>query len=264
MKKLSVSVVIPTKDRGESFRRSIESCMNQTYPIQEIIVSEHGSAPETTRILRDVLGRREHGEYAQKPSIQHQSFPEENNITWNWMLGAMLARGEWIKYVFDDDWLEPQCVEVLAKLVSLNPYQTRVASCAGWFEPGAIPCYDRHRDEYPIQESVRNGLLSVSPVTMMIRKDSLIAAFGMFRMLPQSCFETGVGPNVLMNYGRVIKPGAQQFHKYTSQKLVHLGGDDLPGERRSLTSRLKESDPDTLYGNHALAYDLLDRLAVGG
>ena len=246
-----ISIVLPTYDRGAAFGRALTSALTQTYPVHEIIVSDDGGAPETAHYVAEARSQ------FPRALIRHHVWTRHVDMVTNWMLGAAMAEGSWIKYLFDDDWLEPDCLEVMA---GLTRAETTVVSCGGWFEPGSVPCYDRYNTSWPIHEAVRQGVLSVSPVTTLIHRRALISSFAQFPMLPRECIDTGVGPNVLMNYGQVV--GRSQYrHAYTPAKLVHLGGDDLPGERRSLTSRLKAEAPDTLYGNHAKAYDLLDELA---
>jgi glycosyltransferase involved in cell wall biosynthesis len=244
----AVSVVIPTRNRGMAFVRALGSALAQTYPIAEIIVSDHNSTDGTEDVVREVMRT--------EPHVRYVRWDESINITWNWMLGAMWSRGTHVKYLFDDDWLEPECVGTL--MMMMGP-QTLVAQCGATFEPSGVECYTDMRG-LSIPAAVRAGALSVSPVTALHRRDALIASFGQFPMLSQRAFDSGVGPNVLMNYGQVVMN--PELHRHTPGILVRLGGDDLPGEARSLTSRLKESDPELLYGEHAAAYDLLDRLAA--
>jgi len=111
-----------------------------------------------------------------------------------------------------------------------------------------------------LQDAVRAGRLSVSPVTALHRTDTLPRTYRLLRMLPPEAMHHGVGPIVLMNYGLVVREPHR--HRHTPQPLVWLGGDDLPGQARSTTSRLRDTDPHTLSHGHALAYDALDVLAA--
>ena len=178
---------------------------------------------------------------------------ESINITWNWILGFMASHGTHIKYVFDDDYLDPECCETL---LGLFEEETTVAQCGATFAWTGQPVYNDWTPQVPITWAVRAGVLSVSPVTALIRRDALLDAWGLMRRLSQRAFDSGVGPNVLMNYATVAR--WPQRMGYTPEILCHL--DDLPGELKSLTARLRAEDPETLFGCHEEAYRLLEAL----
>jgi glycosyltransferase involved in cell wall biosynthesis len=248
LKKPTVSMVIPTHNRGDSFVRALDSCLAQTYPFAEIVVSDHNSTDDTREITHEYMKR--------DPRISYHFWDERACITMNWILGATMSQGEWIKYVFDDDWLEPRCIEALLD----NAHEdTLVSQCGATFEPSGQVAYSVLQPGWSIPTMVRHGILSVSPVTAIHKRDALFKSFDLIALLPDVAFRSGVGPNVMMNYGMVVKD--ESLHRHIPNVLVRLGGDDLPGEARSLTSRLRESDPELLYGTHAAAYDVLDRLA---
>jgi glycosyltransferase involved in cell wall biosynthesis len=237
-----ISCIIPTRNRGDAFHRALQSCLNQTIDV-EIIVSDHASTDGTEEYVRDLNDDR----------ITYIRQHESINITWNWILGFMSSHGSHIKYVFDDDFLEPSCCE---KLLNLFTDETTVTQCGATFAWTGQKVYDYWTPEIPITQAVRQGILSVSPVTALIRRDALIFAWGLMRLLSQGAFDAGVGPNVLMNYATVVKnPHRMGF---TSEILCHL--DDLPDERKSLTRLLRETDPHTLSTCHDEAYDLLETL----
>lgn len=237
-----ISIIIPTRNRGEAFKRALNSALAQTVDC-EIIVSDHASTDGTEDYVRDLNDGR----------VTYIRQDESINITWNWILGFMHSGGEWIKYLFDDDYLEPSCCQTLLDLC--EPHTT-VAQCGATFAWTGQPVYNTYNPGDPIPPAVRSGVLSVSPVTALIRRDALIAGFGLMRRLSQRAFDSGVGPNVLMNYATVAS--APNRMAYTSEVLCHL--DDLPGELKSLTARLRADDPDTLFGCHEEAYRLLEAL----
>lgn len=237
-----ISIIIPTRNRGEAFKRSLNSALTQTADC-EIIVSDHASTDGTEDYVRDLNDDR----------VTYIQQDESINITWNWILGFMHSGGEWIKYLFDDDYLEPSCCQTLLDLC--EPHTT-VAQCGATFAWTGQPVYNTYNPGDPIPPAVRTGVLSVSPVTALIRRDALITGFGLMRRLSQRAFDSGVGPNVLMNYATVASAPTRMA--YTSEVLCHL--DDLPGELASLTARLRADDPETLFGCHEEAYRLLEAL----
>lgn len=237
-----ISIIIPTRNRGEAFKRSLASALTQTIEC-EIIVSDHNSTDGTQEYVENLKNSR----------ITYLRWDESINITWNWLLGFMAAQGEWIKYLFDDDWLEPECCEKL--LNSTNP-ETTVAQCGATFAWTGQPVYNTWTPDISIPDAVRTGVLSVSPVTALIRRDALITAWGHMKQISQKAFDSGVGPNVLINYATIASHPENM--SYVPELLCHL--DDLPGEHKSLTRHLRETDPETLFGCHEEAYRLLVEL----
>jgi glycosyltransferase involved in cell wall biosynthesis len=235
-----ISAIIPTRNRGDAFKRSLDSLLNQTIAV-EIVVSDHASTDGTA-------------EYVQQfPNVVYARWPDEINITQNWHLGYTISQGEWIKYCFDDDYLEPECCE---KMLALVETDTTVVQCGATFAWTGQSVYDTWTPNIPIPTAVRSGVLSVSPVTALIRRDALQEAWDAMPLLSQRAYDSGVGPNVLINYLTVAAHPKRMA--YTSEILCHL--DDLPGEHRSLTAHLRDTDPETLFGCHEEAYRLIEQL----
>ena len=246
---MSVSIVITTRNRAASLQRALASALEQTSDqVVEIIVSDNGSTDDTPDVIETMRKGRKWFVKAYRE--------DDMGITEHWVKAASHAKGDWIKYVFDDDWIEPTCVE---QLLAITDADTLVAQCGGTFDWLGQECYTAPSGNLP--SDVRNGRLSVSPVTALHRRDALLRSFDQFALLPEYCITSGVGPCVLMNYGQVAAEPWR--HAHTSERLVWLGGNDLPGDSRSTTSRLKEMDPGLLGAGHEAAYDLIDRLARG-
>ena len=237
-----ISCIIPTHNRGEAFKRSLQSCLDQTVPV-EIIVSDNNSTDGTMEYVLSLRDER----------ITYLRWDENINITWNWMLGFMASKGDWIKYVFDDDWLKPECCE---KLLSITNHETLVSQCGATFAWTGQPVYNSWTPNIPIPQAVRQGILSVSPVTALIRRDALVESWSLMRRLSPQAFESGVGPNVLINYATVAAHPERMA--YTQEILCHL--DDLQDERKSLTRLLRETDPATLHDCHEESYQFIESL----
>lgn len=237
-----ISCIIPTRNRGDAFVRALRSCLDQTVDV-EVVVSDHASTDGTRDYVMDLQDDR----------VLYVRQDESINITWNWILGFMHSNGDRVKYVFDDDYLEPECCETLSDMLDEG---MAVAQCGATFAWTGERVYDRWTPDIPIPLAVRQGVLSVSPVTAMMDRRALTYSFGLLRRLSQRAFDSGVGPNVLMNYAAVA--ASPELMGYTPRILCHL--DDLPDERKSLTRLLRETDPATLSGCHDESYDLLDSL----
>jgi len=99
----SVSVCVPTYNGADYIRQCIESTLSQTHEDIEILVVDDGSKDETIPAIH---------EYARRDSRIQISLNDVNlGLVHNWNRCASLARGTWIKFLFQDDFLEPECIE---------------------------------------------------------------------------------------------------------------------------------------------------------
>ncbi len=115
-----VSVVVPTCGRPELLKQSLSSALNQTYQNIEIIVSDdEWPAGESWRMVHAIAER--------DPRVRliRNEGPRGQVSNMNTLLRA--ARGEWIKPLYDDDVLSPECIE---KLVDAASAQEGVAIAA--------------------------------------------------------------------------------------------------------------------------------------
>lgn len=99
-----VSVGIPTYNRPEGLRRTLECITGQTYQNLEIIVSDNCSpGPETERVVR---------EFMEKDSrIQYFKQEENKGPTFNFRFVLEKATGEYFMWAADDDDWDPTYVE---------------------------------------------------------------------------------------------------------------------------------------------------------
>src|SRR5438270_12301052 len=97
-----VSVCIPTYN-GEAFvRQCIESVLAQSFPDFELIVVDDGSTDGTWDIVRD---------YEARDCRFRVSRNEVNKgLVGNWNHCVDVATGRWLKFVFQDDELAPECL----------------------------------------------------------------------------------------------------------------------------------------------------------
>ena len=103
-----VSICIPTFN-GELFiKNTLLSAISQTYPNIEIIISDDSSSDRTCEIAEHVL--------------QDSNFPyrilkhARLGLVENWNFCIKEAKGKYIKFLFQDDHLEPACVQKLMEV----------------------------------------------------------------------------------------------------------------------------------------------------
>lgn len=98
-----ISICIPTYNGAQYIIKCIESALAQTYTNFEIIVNDDGSSDNTVIIVN---------EYSKKDK-RIKVFQNTSNIGLvnNWNATLNLSSGEYIKWLFQDDWLEPNAIE---------------------------------------------------------------------------------------------------------------------------------------------------------
>lgn len=110
-----VSICIPTYNGAEYLDECLRSAIAQTYPHLEIVIVDDSSSDDTLRIAREHAAR--------DPRIAVHRNQKNLGLVGNWNRCIELARGEWIKFLFQDDLLHPQCVQ---KLVAEGQAQGRL------------------------------------------------------------------------------------------------------------------------------------------
>ncbi|MEG3860895.1 glycosyltransferase [Microcoleus sp. herbarium12] len=108
-----VSICIPTYN-GEAFiEETIKSAIAQTYPNIELIVSDDGSTDRTIAIAQSFLSQTT----ADFRIILHRNY----GLSQNWNFCIEQAKGEYIKFLFQDDLLAPECIEKMVAVAQQNP-----------------------------------------------------------------------------------------------------------------------------------------------
>lgn len=106
MNKPTVSVIIPTYNRAHLLPRAIESVLNQTYQVFEVIIIDDGSTDKTREVVKSFT----------TPNIKYIKFEKNKGAAAARNIGINVARGEFIAFQdSDNEW----CREKLTKQVEL-------------------------------------------------------------------------------------------------------------------------------------------------
>jgi len=129
------SIVIPTCQRHDTLKYSIQSVINQTYKEFELVIMDNFSSLETAEVVVAFADDR----------IKYFRAPERLSMSENWELGLSYATGEYIFVLGDDDALMPDGLELCLKLI--KEYNVKIVSWLrysyGW--PNAIVPWVRNR-----------------------------------------------------------------------------------------------------------------------
>lgn len=103
-----VSICIPTYNGGKHIAAALDSALAQTYTNIEVIVCDDGSSDRTLEILEAYCSA-----YPARLSVAARS---RVGMVENWNRCLELASGQYIKFLHQDDWLAPDCVEAMVAL----------------------------------------------------------------------------------------------------------------------------------------------------
>jgi glycosyltransferase involved in cell wall biosynthesis len=106
-----VSICIPTYNGERWISDCIDSALNQTYSPLEILIVDDGSKDQTVELVRKVKDQR----------VRLVVNPANCGLAGNWNECVRLAKGDFIKFLFQDDAFYPQCVERMMQMFVTQP-----------------------------------------------------------------------------------------------------------------------------------------------
>jgi glycosyltransferase involved in cell wall biosynthesis len=106
-----VSICVPTYNGEKWLRECLNSALEQTYDHLEVLVLDDVSADSTVSIARSFQDER----------IRVAVNPQNRGLVGNWNESIRQAKGDLIKFLFQDDTLYPACVEKLVGMFEAYP-----------------------------------------------------------------------------------------------------------------------------------------------
>jgi glycosyltransferase involved in cell wall biosynthesis len=100
-----VSVCVPTYNGKEHLAECLNSIISQSFKNFEVLLCDDESSDGTLDFARQLAGS--------DPRFRFIANPRRFGLVGNWNNCVQQARGEWIKFVFQDDIISPACVEKL-------------------------------------------------------------------------------------------------------------------------------------------------------
>lgn len=148
----TISVCIPTYNGAQYLTDCLDSVLSQTLPDFEVVIVDDGSSDDTLDIA--------HSYRLRDPRIR--VFKNEGNLglAGNWNRCVHLSRGQWIKFVFQDDLVLPEC---LSRMLSVaTEHGSPLISCRRdfIFEP---PMSEKDRQYYLDNQAQIQALYRESP-----------------------------------------------------------------------------------------------------
>lgn len=153
VRKMEISVIIPCYNAEEYIDRCLKSVMEQTIGLDmyEVILVNDASTDGTLEKLYQ-------WEEKYPDNIMVVTYDENIRQGGARNVGFQYSRGKYIGYVDDDDWLEPDMLEVLYEKISTGKYDVVKGKCIRENAKGekTIPTENRQDVEYHF--AAKNGL----------------------------------------------------------------------------------------------------------
>lgn len=233
-----VTICVPTYRRPQLLKRALESVARQTYGgALTCIVSDNGQQPEVMAIVEDLR--------VSSPRVNWVGLqtPEVVTPVENWRRAVAEATTEWVKVLWDDDWMEPRFLqqtinEALASNVAAVTTAARVVAPDG--ETRLLYETTPRLKRPPPDDVLRrySGILPalpVSPAAALLRRDFVVEAIDSSKALGP-CFETAMGPDLIM----ILEPALQGALAHVPEVLVNFwaGRDSITMTSNELRLRL--------------------------
>ncbi|MBF8191064.1 glycosyltransferase family 2 protein [Nonomuraea sp. K274] len=97
-----VSIALPVRDAADRLEAVVRSALAQDHPHIELVVSDNASTDGTEELCRDLA--------AGDPRIVYHRHPQNVGLLGNFTHAARISRGAFVRWIGDDDRLEPSCV----------------------------------------------------------------------------------------------------------------------------------------------------------
>lgn len=110
-----VTIAIPTFNGSRFLREALDSARQQTYRHFELLIVDDGSTDDSVSIVERFL--REYPEISGRV-IRNAS---RLGLAQNWNRCVELAKGQYLKFLFQDDALEPECLTEFVKALEETP-----------------------------------------------------------------------------------------------------------------------------------------------
>jgi predicted O-linked N-acetylglucosamine transferase (SPINDLY family)/GT2 family glycosyltransferase len=128
-----VSVCIPTYNGEDFLEEALNTILSQTYPNLEIIISDDNSNDRTISIAES---------FREKTTCKFLILEHEQyGLSQNWNFCIAQAKGKYIKFLFQDDLLEPDAISEMVELAEQNEEIGLVFSPRRLFVSKADTCY---------------------------------------------------------------------------------------------------------------------------
>ncbi len=178
MERALVTIIIPTH-RPEHFKTALLCALAQTYPHTEIIVGDNSGGGDIAAMC------------ARHPQVIYRR-NEDGQPFSNIAQPLALAKGDYIKYLFDDDLIYPHCIDTMMTMLDQCPPEQKqgigLVTSSRHLIDGANVCFEELREAQYAGCTILGGAEAVRSIlgrqynfigefsTVLFRRDLIDAA----------------------------------------------------------------------------------------
>lgn len=238
-----VSVILPTRNRPEIFQRAFKCVLEQTHPAAEIIISDSSTNDETEQIVK----ANSHA------NVRYFRKDPELKMLDNWYATLEEIQNDWVKFCFDDDWIEPDFLKRTLEVATPGIHVVIVGGIVHLDEGSAEHCVGNNRPPDIAHRLCASGRLTVSPNGALSSRKAVEYANSVMHRLHPDCTKFGIGIDVVTNYAITTKYSDSWIQ--IPDILAHYDG-----RYGSFTIKTLRSDADLLFRCYALANEMMEEL----
>lgn len=168
-----ISVVVPAIDAASRITKAVQSALNQTYPVLEVIVVDDDSEDETSDLVSS-LARKD-------PRVHYTRHPFKRGIHTALNSGIRNAQGNWIAFINPEDEWHLEKIEKQVEVIFNSPFLPGVIGCGYREVPSAGQPVREHR--YQLRGHVYKELLAnygPGPTSILLVKKGVLEEAGGF------------------------------------------------------------------------------------
>jgi len=201
---------VPTYQRAATLERAVASALRQTHARLEVVISDNGSTDRTEEVSRALAER--------DPRVRYLRHDQNLGSTANFNRLFETCRGEYVMMLADDDWLDPDYVELCLAALRADPEAALVAGRARYIS-----------EERFARDGVRHEHRQADPAARVVDYLRCVDDNGVFYgLMPREVLRHASPlPNVLGNDWLHVARIARQGHLRTLDEVrIHreLGG----------------------------------------
>ena len=172
-----ISVIIPSYNRWKYLQRSINSVLKQTYTDWECIIINDCST-DNSYYTNSFLDLRIKIIHLQTNMRKLHNSPHAQGLTRN--EGIKIAKGEYLSFLDDDDWWEPEKLE--KQLDHMKKHNIEFCSTNAWFHQRNTKriYFGELKPIFTLQDILQTNLIMNSSVLI---KKSLVESVGYFNLI---------------------------------------------------------------------------------
>lgn len=166
-----VSILIPTYNRPGYFQQALQSALAQTYTNVEIIVCDNSTDDRTEKLMED---------YRENLRVKYLRNREAKSKAANFQPFAVLAGGEYLQWLMDDDILCPDKLAKMVPLLKQRPEIRLVTSARSWIDaagrllPQGGNSIPEIRGEYALFDGIETGRLLLKTTQNFLGEPSAV------------------------------------------------------------------------------------------